>query len=434
MILAGLKRWAPLAGGVMTAQAGVQVLNALSGFLLIRILPREDAYAWFTIASSSMLLINILSDPGATSSVQSLAGPVWQDSDALRRIIAAVRAQLRWVTGIAVVIAGPWMAYLLHHVQAPWWTIAAAAAVLVLGAWSITMGQVLSHINRLRKRYRPQLTAELINAATRLALTLTLVLPFAGWWLLDRQLSFLGAITASVAAAILYHQLLRRQNRELLTPIPHAPSDYTRAIRQTLIHTAPFTIYYAVQGHLSTWLITLFGSTAGVSDVGALGRLAVIFGVAGAPIVQMAMPSFARCTDAGSLRRQLFKVCALYGVFAVSILSASLLVPGWMLWLLGAQYAHLTGELPIAVLGLICAAYVGMLWGLVLARGWVKTSALIIPFGIAGQIVALLLLDVSVVSGALWFNVVISLPSILVACWILWRSFRQWNDAQPLSV
>ena len=109
------------------------------------------------------------------------------------------------------------------------------------------------------------------------------------------------------------------------------------------------------------------------------------------------------------------------------------MAPGMFLWLLGSQYAHLSAELPIAILGLVCVAYTNLFWALVLARGWAKSSALIIPFGLAGQVVALLLLDVSLVSGVLWFNVCISIPSFLVACWILARSFRHWNAGPQLA-
>ncbi len=435
MSLASLKKWAPLLGGIMGVQAVVQGLNAVSGILLVRLLPREDAYAWFTIASSTMILVNLLSDPGATAAVQSIAGPVWKKPEPFTRIIQSVRRHQRWLTGLAAAITLPWMAVLLHRVHAPAWVIAGAVAVLLIGAWPMAFAQILAHVNRLHSRYAGQLRAELLSAAARLLLIGVTVLPILFLWSSDVPAAsgsaFLAAVFAAVGAALLYHQTLRRQTRGLLVADLPPSRETDPQIRSTLLHTAPFTLYYAVQGHLSTWLITWFGVAAGVADVGALGRLALIFGVAGAPIVQVAAPSFARCTDRRQLQFQILRVAGFYGFFAVGIVTTALLLPQPFLWILGPQYTHLGPVLPLALLGLVAANYAGMFWGLILARGWVKSSALVIPVGVAAQASGLFLFDISTVPGILAFNLFITVPSVLLALLIIGRAFAKWKAPTP---
>ena len=132
---------------------------------------------------------------------------------------------------------------------------------------------------------------------------------------------------------------------------------YDTDIRQKVRHMYPFTVFNCLQGQLRVGLISLFGASAQVADLGALSRLAGVFGLAGAPLIQIAIPSFARSKEKDQLLRQFKKMCALYDLFAAGILTVAILLPTPILWLLGPQYRHLSRELCFNVLGLIVNGY-----------------------------------------------------------------------------
>jgi hypothetical protein len=415
----------------MGAQAGVQIINALTGFLLIRLLPRDSAYAWFTITNSALLMIQLLSDPGTTSAVHSLAGPLWNQPQRVGQIVRALRQQLVWIVAGSALIGIPFTSYLLWKAQAPAGIISLACLFLALGAWPGAFSHVLAHLNRLQLRYRQQFSAELGASLLRLATTAALVVLPLKAFPHQPTSTFFGAIAGILVSQWLYLRLLR----PALPTGPDIPATEQRsdrtAIQTILVGAVPLTVYYLLQSHLSTWLITLYGKAPDVADVGALSRLVTLFGIASAPLVQIAAPSFARCSDPDTLRGQLLKACAAYALFAISAVVVTLLFPSAFLLLLGSDYAHLTSELVVAILALVSTTYAGVLWGLVLARGWVKSSAWIIPFGLLGQIIGIASFELSSVAGVLWFNATTAVPGSAVALWIIFRSLSQWPSTSP---
>jgi hypothetical protein len=430
----------PLLSGVVGAQALIMGVNAMSGFLALWTLPRETSYAWFTVASSMLTMIVLLSDAGISVATNAIGGQVWQDRLKFSHVIAAVSRHQRRLTGIALALTLPWITILMVRVNAPLWSIAGLAIAGALIAWPMATAQILANVNRLHSRYRPQLFAEIANAVTRLALTAACLLPvfFTFGGIKSGSLPesypinycFIGVMLAACLSNLVYYLLVRLQSGQILLPGIPASSDYDADIRQKVRHMYPFTIFNCLQGQLSVGLISLFGASAQVADMGALGRLIVIFGLAGAPLVQIAIPSFARSKDRRQLLAQFRKVCALYALFATGILGLAVLLPTPILWLLGPQYSHLSNELRFTVLGMIVNGYSTITWGLLMARGWVQSMTLVIPVGIAAQIAGLCLFDLSSVSGVLGFNIFTSVPPMLLACFIIWRGFGCWQTPE----
>lgn len=433
-----LRRWVPLLGGVVAAQSLVQGINALSGILLVWFLPRDTSYAWFTVASSMMLLATLLTDAGMMSATNTLGGPVWQEREKFSRVIQAVLRHQRGLVALAVFIVVPWMLVLLQRLHGPLWATSLAAVAVMLSAWQTSSAQIFSSVNRLHSMLRPQLIAETTTAVIRLLLTVGCLVAA---WLCSGNTdieSFVGRVPpgpifaavllAAALPSIYFHFSVKRSALKVLAPVTGPAHEYDADIRRIIRQTSGFTIYYCLQGQMSIWLISWFGVSAQVADIGALGRLGMLFAVASGPLVQIVIPSFARSTDRHQLRRLVFRVCGSYALFAASILLLVTFMPGPVLWLLGPQYGHLGSALPLVVLGLTSAAYSGIIWGLVLARGWVKTSALIIPVGLAAQLAGVFIFDFTSVTGVLEFNLFTSVPAVLLACIIARTGFSRWKE------
>jgi hypothetical protein len=76
----------------------------------------------------------------------------------------------------------------------------------------------------------------------------------------------------------------------------HAPPDceVSRQMSRLVARAAPSAVYYALAGQITVWLIAFFGTTRSVAQVGALGRLAMVYTVATAAFTVMIVPRFAR--------------------------------------------------------------------------------------------------------------------------------------------
>jgi hypothetical protein len=439
-----LRRWGLLLGGVALAQLLIQGLNALSGMLLVWLLPRDTSYAWYTAASSMMLLSSMLTDSGLTAATNSLGGPIFRERTRFTQVIQSVLRHQRWVALMGVCLVIPAMLVLLDRIGAPAWGAGIAGVAIVVFTSQMAAAQVFSQVNRLHSLLHPQLKAELINAALRLALTL-ICLVSVWYYSGGGDLAafavhaapgplFVSVLLASAVPAVYFHQAVKSCAARVLDDQAASTYEFDEDIRRVIRQTTGFSLYYSLQGQVSVWLISWFGTSAQVADVGALGRLVMLFAVAGGPLVQVAGPAFARSGSRVQLRSQLFRVCGMYGLFSMGILLLALFLPGLMLWFLGPQYGHLTMELPLAVLGLAVAGYSGIMWGLVLARGWVKSSALIIPVGVATQIAGVFVFDFSTVAGVLGYNLFFTAPSVLLAVFIVRRGLRDWSDPVPVNI
>ncbi len=426
-----LRRWGPQLGGVVGTQGLVQLCNALSGLLVVRFLPRESAYAWFTVASSMLIMVALISDSGIAGALQAVGGPLWEDRPRFSTVVHAARGWQRWMTKAAVLVVVPWMLVLLRSLNMPVWCMVGASLLLLVFAWPAAEAVLFSHVNRIHSRLRPQLVAEFSSAFTRLILTAGSI-GFA-WWISGGSLAsspagaFLSVLMAAVVASLILYMLVRREALCLVDAQDPASNEFDGQIRSLVAGSVAFTLYYGLQGQVSMWLMSLHGASTQVADVGALGRLGVIFSLASAPVVQFAAPAFARCREREKLSRHLLLTVGMFVLFSAGILLLVTVLPGPLLWLLGPQYAHLTMELRLAALLPAVTGLCGIMWGLVMARGWIRHSFLVVPAGIAAQVTGLFLFDLKTVTGVLGFNLFILLPVLLLACLVIWRGFCQWK-------
>ena len=104
---------------------------------------------------------------------------------------------------------------------------------------------------------------------------------------------------------------------------PENPEDKAEILRLTK-HLAANAVFYCVQGQITVFLISFFGRQAtSVAEVGALGRLAMIFTVISNLLTNVFVPAFARCG-----RRDRFRAGRQYLVHQLEIKACSELQEG----------------------------------------------------------------------------------------------------------
>ncbi|MDQ6861083.1 MAG: polysaccharide biosynthesis protein [Verrucomicrobiota bacterium] len=406
---------ARVVGSFAFAQAAVQLIGFGSGILLVRQLS-EGEYAYFTIANTMQATINVLADVGISIGVVSIGGRVWRDRHRFGQLIATALRMRRMLGASAALIVTPILYFMLLKNGASI-SYATVLVAIVLGglAAQLAVG-VLSVVPRLHSDIDRIRTIDLTGAISRLVVLLGLVFVF---------LNAGVALAVSAAAIFLQYMMLRRYVRGVID-FDVAPNEEDRhAIRGFVRSQAANSIFFCLQGQITVFLISLFGARASsVAEVGALGRLAMIFAVISNLLTNVFAPAFARCQSPRRLRWQYAGVVGAVAGFSAVILTTAWLFPSAFLYVLGSKYSHLERELVLMVGGAVASAFINTLWALNSSKAWIRGSWLYIPLTLGTQLALIPFTDFSSVRGVLIFNLISAAPNLLLNIALSYRGFR----------
>jgi hypothetical protein len=185
-----------------------------------------------------------------------------------------------------------------------------------------------------------------------------------------------------------------------------------------------------VQGQITVFLISFFAHrTSSVAEVGALGRLAMIFTVLTNLLTNIFIPAFARCQNRTRLRSLYLEIVGGVTVFCLLIIAAAGIFPEEFLFVLGSKYAHLHRELLLMVGASVLAALSGTFWALNASKAWIAGSWLYIPLTLITQIALIPFTDFASVTSVLVFNLLSNFPNLLLNLVLGIRGFRSWQPA-----
>jgi hypothetical protein len=193
----------------------------------------------------------------------------------------------------------------------------------------------------------------------------------------------------------------------------HAPAEpSTEAVLMAQVRrSAPGAIYAAVTAPLTVWLAAALGTSVVVAEVGALGRVAMLFTVVQAALGMLAVPRYARLpSDAIGLHWSRYVQFQLAALTACAFLSVAVVIAAAPLrWLLGPEYASI-GDLEFLLMALGgSASTLSMLaWGLAASRGFVTPPWLALPYCLLWRILLIVLLPMNSVRGLLTLALVAS--------------------------
>ena len=410
--------WAWAGAYTTAAQGLIQALGFLSGIVVVRMLsPRE--YAFYTIACAGLGTMTVLTDSGVNNGVLAAGGAVWQDRARLGTVIATgLHLRMRMsVLGMAVGV--PMIAVLLRHQGASWLESAVITASILPVFLATVSGHMLEVVPKLHQAIAPLQRIQVIANAGR-AVLVALTTPF---WPSAAAASFVTALPQWWAN----WRMRRLADRYAAW---RASTDYevrSRVLAQVR-RTMPATIYYALSGQLTVWIISLFGSSGGVAAVGALSRFAVLLGVMTTVVGTLAAPRFSRIPrdQTALIGRRFVQIQLILAVACAVPLAALVLFPGPALSILGPHYLGLRREVVLTGLSGAIAALGGTAFGLAAARGVVAPPWLVVPYSFVTQLGLVLLLPVSTVAGVIWVGLLSSLLQwVLHAAYFGWRLRRR---------
>ncbi|MFN2477056.1 MAG: lipopolysaccharide biosynthesis protein [Chthoniobacterales bacterium] len=411
---------ARVVGSFAAVQGIVQLISFLSGILIVRHLEQRE-YAYFTIANTMQGTLNILADIGISVGLVSIGGKVWQDPHRFGQLVNTALALRRKLGLVAVVVVTPVLySMLVRNGASVPYTLTLVALILGGLLVQLSLG-VLSVVPRLRSDVGKIQVIDFTGAVARLIALLAVIFVF---------LNAGVAVALGSAMLLLQYWLLRRYvTRVIDLQAPENAEDRV-AMRGYIRSLAANAVFYCFQGQITVFLISFFGDRASsVAEVGALGRLAMIFAVLANLLTNVFAPAFARCHDPHRLRLQFGTIVGAVAAFSLAVVAIAAFFPDQFLFVLGAKYAHLQRELVLMVAGAVIGALTGTFWTLNASKAWIAGSWLYIPTTIATQLSLIPFTDFSSVRSVLIFNLISALPNLLLNIVLSLRGFRSFEKA-----
>jgi O-antigen/teichoic acid export membrane protein len=392
--------WGKLITITGSTQAIVQLTSFVSGILIIRLLSTQE-YALYTLTNTMLGTMAVLSDSGIANGVMAESGKVWQDKEKMG-VVLITGLNLRGKFGvISLIVTLPILVYLLVEHGAGWLTVVLIALSIIPVFFATLSDSLLEIILKVHQDINPLQRNQVEVSLGRLV--------FNGLFLFVFPYTFVALIAVGVPRIYGNYKLKQitakfaSQNQ---LPDPIIKNNIVKGIKRTL----PIVIYYCLSGQLSIWLISFFGTTSNIAEIGALGRFSMIFNLFSVLFSTLVVPRFARMKEHKKSLLNTFvliQACA----FAIGIL---LLLLTWffstqILWVLGKNYLGLNHELL-----LICVSNsIGLMGGvcsqLILSRGWFLKPYFLIILNLCSTFLSFYFFDMTNLRGILHLNILITI-------------------------
>ncbi|AKD03976.1 polysaccharide biosynthesis protein [Pontibacter korlensis] len=389
--------WGRLLTVTGSAQTIVQVTGFISGLLVIRLLPTYE-YAMYTLANTMLGTMTILADGGISTGVMAQGGKVWQDREKLGVVLSTGLYLRKKFAICSLLIAIPILFFLLHRHNASLLMSVLLIVSLIPAFFSALSGTLLQIVPKLQQDVVSLQKNQIGANIGRLAMLLLTLFAFP-WAFVAVLSSGLPQIWANIR--------LREISARYADRSQKPDADVQKEILSKVKLILPGAIYYCVSGQITIWLISIFGSTEAIAQVGALGRLTIVLNIVGTVLGTLLVPRFARLSE--NLRliyTRFFQIILFLFIMSFFILSIVWLFPEQILSVLGSNYTNLTDEILLIVTGSCLALISGTIHNLNAARGIIPSPYIFIPTIIVIQILVLNSIDLSLVTHVLWFSII----------------------------
>jgi O-antigen/teichoic acid export membrane protein len=376
------------------AQVASQALSLAAGLLVVNLLPVRE-YALYALALSVLSFLSVFSDLGLGGALVFFRREARKlHKDFAPYLLAALR--MRRLLLLAGGAAGLALVLKLGHDRAfGVGQLLVVSALMIATVWSQIAGGIAVVALRLESRYRESYLVELAGNVTRLAVLGAVALSLAmrqAW----------GAMMAGLAGASVQAALALRRCGPQAGGTP-ARLPYNELLRYVLPSSAS-ALYYAVQAPLVVWLSAAFSGTETIAEVGALGRLGAIMGLASGFIGAVLMPRLAAVTDDALYLRRYLQGWGALLAFSCGVLGVAFAAPDAFVWLLGDAYRHQTRGFEIVAVTAVLTTWGGYVVGVSNARGWVRHHARVVLAYAALQFALIVRLDLGSTEGVLMFG------------------------------
>jgi hypothetical protein len=227
--------------------------------------------------------------------------------------------------------------------------------------------------------------------------------------------------------------LIKRRAKEFIGPHGTPDREIQRRLTKLNLNMLPGTITFVLQTQIGIAMISIFGKTASVADLGALTRIALLLTVPQAIVSRIIEPKLARAKEGADLWRKFGLSVLCVAAMAAGCFTLMFLFRHQFLWLLGKDYWYLEKEL-VFYSGVACTGMVtAMSMCLLCARGWADYMWISPVAEVLCQLGAIPLLNLSTPMGVLQLDAVrIAVAGIVFGSLVCGR-FLQSKRARNLK-
>ncbi len=400
----------------LLGQGATQVIQALTGLIIVRYLSAEQ-FAILTLAFAFQTTASIYTEMGVGAAILPLVGQNTEDRTKLMRLVSAA-FQLRYLYFGIVSVVCIWL-FLVTSQDKGWNPLLTASLLgsILLTLWSSGNINIYSVPLRIRKDLKGIYLAQVLPGVSRLFIVIVL---FIAGLANAANLAWIAALAVVAGGWMIQRRadLPHTGNWQQLKP-------ERRNLLAFTIPLIPGTIFYALQGQLLVFLAAAFSSTARLAELGALGRLGILFALAGALAGQVIAPWFAKLPLEELTKNYFIVVSGYLTLIGIAVIVASSL-PTPFLWILGPQYSHLSGILPLAFFGSTLALLCGALWTLNHSRGWIYWwgELMNIPAVIITQLAGFIILGSETLNSLYWIVIAGQVATAIVYLAVSFKGLR----------
>ena len=397
--------WAKLISITGSAQIIIQALGFASGILIIRLLPVQE-YGLYTLANTMLGTMTVLADAGISTGIMAQGAKVWQNKKKLGVVLATGLDLRRKFAVGSLIISTPVLIYLLLHNNASWLTSCLIVASLIPAFFAALSDSLLEIVPKLHQDIVPLQKNQVSVGILRLLLIgLTMfVFPWA----------FI-ALLANGIPRVFGNIKLRKIAERFVDKTTKSDPAIQREIMLIVKRILPGAIYFCVSGQITIWLISIFGNTIAVAQLGALGRLAMLLNIVSVLINTLIVPRFARLEPRKKdLLKKVLYTISLVLLINIIIILVVVIFPTQILLILGNPYKNLTKAMILSVLIGCINLGTGVFISFSSSRGWVINPFLMMIFNIFGTVFPLFFVDVSTLKGVLILSLFSSLWGLFI--------------------
>ncbi|MEO6546458.1 MAG: polysaccharide biosynthesis protein [Ferruginibacter sp.] len=408
--------WIKLFAITGSAQLLVQVFGFISGIIVLRILPISE-YALYTLANTMLGTMTVLADGGVAAGTMASGAKVWKDKEKLGTVMASAMYLRKRFAIVSLLVAIPLLIYLLRHHHASWIMTVLIVLSLIPAFFAAISDSILEIVPKLWQDIPAlQKNQVSVNMARLAMLGLTLfIFPWTA-----------VAILSSGLPRIWGNFKLRSVASKYADKDQQPDAEIKKEILVVVKRILPTSIYYCISGQITIWIISIFGSTTAVGQVGGLGRLSMMFTIFSTLFATLIGPRFARLPSEKSLITKRFIIiqALLFGLCAFLLLFIYIFSKEF-LWVLGKSFSGLTKELMFVAIGgsigLISSSTNQLLTG----RSLVVPPVLFISCTIAVQIIIAFILPLNNIIGVLEYGILTTAAIYLIRIFYFFITLRR---------
>jgi O-antigen/teichoic acid export membrane protein len=400
------KRWIALISVFLAGQGSVQILNLISGLLLLRWLSVE-AYAQYSVAFGFQSTLGMLVELGFSGSILALVGDRGSDKKVVGTYIRSVKHFRNRLLAVMIPLAA--VAFPLVTSKQNWDSttqlllFVSIVSSLFFQGWVSYYSPPLLINQQIRQLYQPQV----ISAIGRIILCFIL-------YLTSTLTSWTTAWVSSAVIAV-NGLLYRTATKHSIIEPRNSDPQVNREMLRYLAPFIPVITFTAFQGQVSLALITIFGQTKSIAEVAALGRIGQLFLILGACNRVIVAPYIAKVANQ-NLAKKYFQILGVAVTIAVILSLIAFLFPQSLLWILGSKYQNLKTEVALVVTATSFSYVANVLETMNSSRKWVYWwgSSCEIALIIIIQVICISVMNLSRTIEVIYFSLIVSIAYFVV--------------------